>query len=179
MVYNNRTMNGSYGAPDGAGESLRLTIPPNPRYARWVRERVAEFAAFHDAPVEDAREFVTAVGEALANAIEHSSCAESIVITCRPGPHDSIVATVVDCGSGFEPRGVAARDLPPEFAERGRGLPIMRSCSDIFELHSTPGRGTEVTLGRFLRRRDPFGTRHVVRVAAEAYAQPRRKAEGQ
>jgi anti-sigma regulatory factor (Ser/Thr protein kinase) len=140
---------------------------------------VSDFAARHDAAPDDAREFVTAVGEALANAIEHSRSADPIVITCRRA-QDAIVATIVDSGSGFHPAERVAAELPPEFAERGRGLPIMRRCSDIFEVRSAPGRGTEVTLGRYLRRRHAFASRQAVMTPVDAsYGAARTHREGQ
>jgi anti-sigma regulatory factor (Ser/Thr protein kinase) len=47
---------------------------------------------------------------------------------------------------------VVEPSLPGADAERGRGLPIMRRCSDIFAIRSEPGRGTAVVLGRYLQR---------------------------
>ena len=64
---------------------------------------------------------------------------------------DRIVATIRDTGIGF----AGEPNLPPELpgfdAERGRGLAIMRRCSDIFSISSLSGEGTTVTIGRYLR----------------------------
>jgi anti-sigma regulatory factor (Ser/Thr protein kinase) len=135
------------------GATLRLNIPPEPRFARYVRERVAGFAASYNLDGNDLRDFLTALGEALANSMEHSGSPEAIEVTCWLVGTDQFLATVVDKGIGFtvptpelEPR------LPGLESERGRGLPIMRRCTDIFAVRSEIGKGTSVILGRYLRR---------------------------
>jgi len=107
---------------------------------------------------DDLSHFLTAMGEALANAIEHARCDAPIEIECRVG-RGQIVATVTDGGIGFAGDSTAAGELPDATSERGRGLLIMRRCSDIFDVKSVPGKGTAVRLGRYLRG---------VRAAAEA-----------
>jgi stage II sporulation protein AB (anti-sigma F factor) len=135
-----------------APTSLRLRIPPDPKYGGYVRERVAAFAADHDIPKNVADEFVTAVAEALANAVEHARSAH-IVTSCWIVGDDQLVATVVDDGVGFEPdRIMSEPHLPDPLAERGRGVPIMRKYTDHFAVRSAPGKGTSVTLGRTIRR---------------------------
>jgi anti-sigma regulatory factor (Ser/Thr protein kinase) len=108
-------------------------------FAASLQIRNAEFA-----------DFVIAVGEAVANAIEHASTQDAIEVSAWFAG-DYLFATVVDRGVGFEPAGTDAPPLPPEFVERGRGLPIMRQCSDVFTVRSAPGRGTAVTLGHRIR----------------------------
>lgn len=101
----------------------------------------------HDLSTEAVREFVTAIGEAVANAIEHSR-AEAIEVSCWVDSDDKLVASVADSGLGFA--GPADNMLPPPHAERGRGLPLMRRYSDLFAIETEPGRGTRVLLGRKL-----------------------------
>ena len=140
-------------SPLRPGATLRLQIPPEPRYARYVRERVMGFAASYNLDSDDLRDFLTALGEALANSMEHAASTESIEVTCWLVGDDQFLATVVDKGKGFA---MAAPDLEPRLpgleAERGRGLPIMRRCTDIFAVRSEIGKGTSVILGRYLRR---------------------------
>lgn len=133
------------------GRTLKVRIPPNARFSRSARAEIFSFAT-RCARIqrEELEDFIFAVGEALANAIEHSRSNDVIELRCQI-EEDKIVATIIDSGAGFRSDRAPAANLPDAFAERGRGLPIMRRCSDIFAVHSVPGRGTAVVLGRYLR----------------------------
>jgi serine/threonine-protein kinase RsbW len=133
---------------------LKLQIPPQPHLSRLVRERIVAFAAGHGVDAGDLSDFLTATGEAVANAIEHAGSAEPIRVECRLSS-ESITAIVEDNGIGFARPPEITADLPEPTAERGRGLPLMRRCSDILVVNSAPGRGTAVKVGRYLRR--PLG----------------------
>ena len=134
------------------GQALRLRIPPNARFSRPAREELRTFAGRLGIGPNDLEEFIFAVGEALANAIEHSGSSDVIEVRCDYDG-DKIVATIIDSGGGFRSNPLTSVVLPDAFAERGRGLAIMRRCTDIFALHSVPGRGTAIVLGRYLRNR--------------------------
>lgn len=130
---------------------LDLRVPPEPRLSRVVRESVADFARSHGVSEDDLAQFLAALGEALANAMEHARANVPLRVEVRLG-NDRIVATVQDNGVGFASTPTMAEsELPNIDSERGRGLPIMRRCSDIFAVNSTPGKGTAVILGRYLR----------------------------
>ena len=129
---------------------LEFRVPPEPHLARHVREGVLAFAERHGVGDDDVAYFLTALGEALANAIEHAASGDPIHIEVRVG-HDRIVASVQDNGVGFPTTLTVDTDLPTPYAERGRGLPIMRRCCDIFAVNSVPGKGTAVVLGRYFR----------------------------
>jgi len=139
--------------PGKTKPSLRVSIPPDPAFARSAREEVISFATRHAADPEDIEEFIFAVGEALTNAIEHSLSEAAIEVRCEVEGH-RITAMVVDCGAGFHTDPLPKAALPDILSERGRGLPIMRRCSDVFAVHSVPGKGTAVVLGRYLQRRE-------------------------
>jgi anti-sigma regulatory factor (Ser/Thr protein kinase) len=117
-----------------------------------VRQEVLSFAGRYEVGGEELEDFIFAVGEALANAIEHSRSNDVIEVRCQI-EDDKILATIVDSGSGFRSDTVPNVRLPDALSEHGRGLPIMRRCSDVFAVHSIPGRGTAVVLGRYLRRK--------------------------
>jgi anti-sigma regulatory factor (Ser/Thr protein kinase) len=131
-----------------SGPTLHLRVPSDARFARVVRERVITFAKDRHLDEPGLRDFITAIGEALADAIEHAS-SEAIEVNCWLDAEDHIIATVSDFGRGFAavPNGPL---LPPPSEERGRGLPIMRRYSDVFSLSSEPGKGTRVLLARKL-----------------------------
>lgn len=134
----------------GGGPSLKVRIPPNARYGKSVRDEIITFANNYQVARTDLDEFIFAVGEALANAIEHSGSSDVIEVRCQI-EGDKIIATVIDSGRGFETEPVPEKPLPDELSERGRGLPIMQRCTDIFAVRSVPGKGTAVVLGRYLR----------------------------
>jgi anti-sigma regulatory factor (Ser/Thr protein kinase) len=128
---------------------LRLQVPPEPGYAREVREFIQSFARERGTAEDDVHEFVTAVSEALANAIEHGRSREPIDVLCSVNARGDLIARISDYGVGFSPG-----ELPSDgaasasYRERGRGLAIMRRFTDRFSIKSEPGRGTIVT---FLR----------------------------
>jgi anti-sigma regulatory factor (Ser/Thr protein kinase) len=132
------------------GQTLKIRIPPNARFGRDVRRQVLAFARQFGVSLQELEEFIFAIGEALANAIEHSQSNGLIEVRCQV-EDDKIMATILDSGAGFKSDPVRSGKLPDVMFERGRGLPIMRRCTDIFALHSVPGRGTAVVLGRYFR----------------------------
>lgn len=134
------------------GRSLRVRIPPNARFSHSVRHQVLSFAGNQEISSQELEEFIFAVGEALANAIAHSRSSDVIEVHCQI-EDDKILATIVDSGAGFSSDPVSNVTLPDALTEHGRGLPLMRRCTDIFAVHSVPGRGTAVVLGRYLRRK--------------------------
>ncbi len=125
-----------------------------PRYARSARAALAAFASYHDVEPFDLESLTFALGEALANAIEHGHSHDDIEVAFRIDDRQ-IVATVRDRGQGFE--NAVARTpsskvaLPLDSSEIGRGFAIMQRCTDIFDVRSEPGEGTTVTLGRYRR----------------------------
>ncbi|HEY5258714.1 MAG TPA: ATP-binding protein [Candidatus Baltobacteraceae bacterium] len=130
---------------------LRLRFLPDPHCSRIVRERVFEYARSRGigSPILD--DLMFAIGEAIANAIEHSHSPSTIEVRCDVDD-DKIVAAVVDSGRGFDSAAAVASRLPDDLVERGRGLPIMKGFTDIFALRSIPGQGTAVVLGRYVPR---------------------------
>ena len=145
----------SSGRDDGRPptRSLHLRIPPDPRYARTVRDALVGFALLHDIPESDLEALLFAVGEALANAMEHALSGKDIEVFAEVDD-ERFVATVVDYGRGFTSVPHEREPLPSPTAERGRGIPIMQRCTDFFDVRSEPGNGTAVVLGRFRRSRD-------------------------
>ena len=129
---------------------LDFRVAPEPQTSRLVRHSVTEFARAHGVCEDDLAHFLIALGEAIANAVEHGHPETPVEIEVRVGG-DRIIATVQDGGAGFSADAIADAEFPGIDAERGRGLPIMRSCCDIFAVKTEAGRGTAVVLGRYLR----------------------------
>jgi anti-sigma regulatory factor (Ser/Thr protein kinase) len=127
---------------------LRLSIPPLPRFAGTARRALSNFAGFHRLARFDAENLVFALGEAIANAIQHAGTREAIEIAVSV-EGDAVVARVTDRGRGFAPPAAGPVALPSVFAEEGRGFAIMQRCTDFLDVTSRPGAGTVVTFGRY------------------------------
>ena len=140
----------SYDGLATALPQLRLLVPPDPREARAVRERVAAFGhalGLEDDPLNDV---LTVIGEAFANAVQHARSRDPIELTAWLEDDGRFLARIVDRGSGFaEGCDVRAPEGPAEvLAEGGRGMWIMNSCSDAFSVESLPGVGTAIVFAR-------------------------------
>ncbi len=119
------------------------------------------FASLHGVVEADREAMLFAVGEAIANAIEHGAPDADIKVTIEIDKQ-LISARVVDEGRGFGGAPAGMAPLPATYAERGRGIPIMQRCVDLCEVKSSPGRGTVVTLGRFRRDNAAVNQEHAV-----------------
>lgn len=148
--------------PGAPGGRLRLCVLPDPKVGGYVRQAIIAFADAQGIRHDEVINFVAAVGEALANAIEHSHTQEPIEIAAWTLGDDRLFASVRDRGVGFAAgEGTLKPALPEGFAERGRGLPIMRKCTDVFSVRTAPGQGTRVTLGCRVHRAAGTHAQHV------------------
>jgi anti-sigma regulatory factor (Ser/Thr protein kinase) len=142
--------------PDGIATTvpqLRLLVPPDPKEARAVRERIAAFVRDLGVDEEALHDIVTVIGEAFANVVQHASTREPIELTTWLEDGTRLLARIVDRGRGF-PSADAARptEAPDDaLAERGRGMWIMSSCSDMLSVDSLPGLGTAIVFARNVR----------------------------
>lgn len=133
-----------------APERDELTFPAAPKFLADVRrsiERLAEQAHLGRAEVND---LLTAVDEAVANAIRHGSPRGegdmvAVVAEATPG---AITVSIQDNGGGFQVP--AAPEMPGPDALGGRGLPLMCALADSVEV-SRSGKGTRVVLKKSAR----------------------------
>ena len=104
------------------------SFPCSAAGARRARSALKQFARLYlaDRRLDD---FETAIGEALANAVEHSA-AKNIVVACAY-ESSQVIAEIEDDGRGFFPASNVAR--PPHDAVRGFGLFIMHQLLDEIE----------------------------------------------
>ena len=144
-----KTHNGKVSHPSSF--SLQLRIPPLPRYVRSARGALHAFGVYHEVEPRDLENLTFAVGEALANAIEHAHTQNDIAVGFQIDD-SAVVATVSDQGRGLKETPPIAAEMPRDLTETGRGFAIMQRCTDFFDVRSTPGEGTVVTMGRYRRR---------------------------
>jgi serine/threonine-protein kinase RsbW len=130
------------------GRRLRLRIPPTATRAKEVREAVGSFAKLQGVRTRDLDALIFAVGEALANAIEHAG-GDEIEVRCQVDGN-LLQVSITDKGTGFDELPNRNVPLPDALAERGRGIPLMQRCTDVFHVRSVPDGGTEVVLGCYL-----------------------------
>jgi anti-sigma regulatory factor (Ser/Thr protein kinase) len=103
---------------------------PNSRaYVGVARRTALEFARALGLSEEKLEDLGYAVGEALANAVEHGFRERTFfqIRVWRAAHEDAIVIEVQDDGSGFDPTELSD---PDENAARGYGITIMRAMAD-------------------------------------------------
>ena len=121
------------------------TFACTPTEARRARKAVAQFAGAW-LQGHDSSDFETAVGEALANAVEHGKCSYMIV-DCTYSRR-RLVAEIAQNGLGFEPP--SDRHAPAQGSARGYGIFIMQSLLDKLEFYEN---GTRLRLVKRAPRR--------------------------
>jgi anti-sigma regulatory factor (Ser/Thr protein kinase) len=134
---------------------LELRVPPSPWNAGVVRDQLVGVGKTMDMSEEDLEDFVTAVGEAFANAVLHAHSNDSVEIDVNVDDRQTLIAIVRDRGCGIEGAPIAER-LPPAAAERGRGIPLMRRCSTSFAISTHPAGGTLVVMTWEPQRRSQY-----------------------
>ena len=120
---------------------------PNSRaYVGVARRTAIEFARTLGLPEAKIEELSYAIGEALANAVEHGFRERTYfaVRVWRSRDEAAIVVEVEDYGRGFDPDAV---DDPEENAARGYGISIMRAMADRVSFERN---GRLVRLWKFL-----------------------------
>jgi serine/threonine-protein kinase RsbW len=89
-----------------------------------------------------------AVTEACANAVEHAQLGEEYDVVVIVDS-DQCVAEVIDYGAGME-LGRLDGVMVPATTERGRGLPLIRACTDGVELRRVHPHGLAVRMIKVL-----------------------------
>jgi serine/threonine-protein kinase RsbW len=93
-------------------------------------------------------DLAVALTEACDNVVAHARLAERYEVTVRIADGLCVI-DVVDAGAGFIPPS-ESWTRPPVDAESGRGLYLIATLTDRFELHSQPGQGTTVRFAKHL-----------------------------
>lgn len=129
-----------------SASNIELKIPCRPEFAGIVRmqaEAIARRLHYNEEEVQDIK---TAVGEACDNSIEHGMSQNGVDVHYHLSM-DELQIEVIDYGRGFDSTGKG--DEPPDpFAERGRGLFLMKYLMDRVEIYSKAGEGTMMVLAK-------------------------------
>lgn len=118
---------------------LELTLPAVPASLTEIRAAMRRWTAAIEAQPNDVADLLLAIGEAATNVVEHAYGPGGGEIRLKIELHepDELVATVRDDGEWRPARG----------ENRGRGIPIIRGCSDRVDIEHGTG-GTTVTIRR-------------------------------
>lgn len=138
---------------------------PNSRaYVGVARRTAIDFARTLGLSEAQLEELSYALGEALANAVEHGFRERTYfaVRVWRSTEEAAIVMEVEDDGRGFDPEAV---DDPDENATRGYGISIMRAMADRVSFERN---GRLVRLWKFTDSASGTGSTWDDRAAAEA-----------
>jgi anti-sigma regulatory factor (Ser/Thr protein kinase) len=123
--------------------SYRRSYPQTSKAVGRARRDIVDFAeacGFSGQPLCDIE---VAVGEGLANAVEHGHRGEGDFDVYVRRDSVALIVEIKDGGRGFDLRTLPARESPPVDALRGFGLFIMRELMD--EIHYTDS-GTRLRL---------------------------------
>ena len=143
-------MTGGAEVEKGNDQAADLSFPADARYLSEVRRTVERLARQVHLSQFELNDLLTAVDEAVANAIRYGSplgAKNTVWVTCRV-EGDTLVVSVRDEGSGFPVP--SNPEMPGPEAVGGRGLPLMCAVSDTVEIARQNG-GTRVTLQKRAR----------------------------
>ncbi|HEY2421977.1 MAG TPA: anti-sigma F factor [Neobacillus sp.] len=124
----------------------------------FARVTVAAFIAQLDPTMDELTEIKTVVSEAVTNAIIHGyeNNSNGIVHIQASIEGSLIELSIKDDGIGISDVEEARQPLfttKPELERSGMGFTIMENFMDVVEVHTQPGRGTEVRLRKHLKVR--------------------------
>lgn len=123
----------------------------------FARVTVAAFIAQLDPTMDELTEIKTVVSEAVTNAIIHGydHDPEGIVYIAVTIEDQIVEISIKDIGIGISDVEEARQPLfttKPDLERSGMGFTIMENFMDEVEIHSQPGRGTEVKLRKHLTK---------------------------
>jgi serine/threonine-protein kinase RsbT len=115
--------------------------------ARQLARALAEQIGFSPG---DATVVATAVSELARNIVDYAAPGEVLVRPVENGTRRGLVLTARDDGPGIRDLALAMRDGYSTAGRLGMGLPGVRRLMDEFEIVSEPGKGTSVTVKKWL-----------------------------
>ena len=135
----------------------KITFPSRSSNEAFARGAVAAFVAQLDPTVDELAEIKTAVSEAVTNCIVHAypGAIGSVYITVSIFEDGRVRLRIADKGVGIEDVQAAMQPMSTTGGEEraGLGFTVMQTFMDTLRVHSTPGKGTVVTMGKTIARR--------------------------
>ena len=137
---------------------MKLSFPSRSANEGFARAAVAAFVAQLDPAVDELADIRTAVSEAVTNCIVYAypDAIGEIILQARLYPEGRVVIKIRDRGCGIEDIRQAMEPLFTTGGEErsGLGFSVMESFSDKLRVTSRKGKGTVVTLEKYIAPRE-------------------------
>lgn len=144
--------------PMKPNNEMKLSFPSRSANEGFARAAVAAFVAQLDPAVDELADIRTAVSEAVTNCIVHAypDAIGEIILQARLYPEGRVVIKIRDRGCGIEDIRQAMEPLFTTGGEErsGLGFSVMESFSDKLRVTSRKGKGTVVTLEKYIAPRE-------------------------
>ena len=136
---------------------MKVTFLSRSANEGFARTAVAAFAAQLDPAVDELADLRTAVSEAVTNAIVHAypDRLGAVILTVKLYENGLVRVQVKDRGQGIPDVGKAMEPLYTTGGEErsGLGFSVMESFTDRLAVRSAPGKGTTVTMDKYISLR--------------------------
>lgn len=133
---------------------MKLTFPSRSANEAFARSAVASFLSQLDPAVDELADLRTAVSEAVTNCIVHAyrDTIGSITIQMRLYDDGRTVIKIRDRGCGIPDVPQAMEPLYTTGGDdrSGLGFSVMESFTDRLRVSSRPGKGTTVTMEKYI-----------------------------
>lgn len=133
---------------------MHLEFPSRSANESFARTAVASFLAQLDPAVDEVADVRTAVSEAVTNCIVHAypDCLGPVLVQVRLYENGRVVIKVRDKGCGIPDVAKAMEPLYTTGGEdrSGLGFSVMESFTDRIRVASRVGKGTTVTLEKYI-----------------------------
>lgn len=116
-----------------------------------ARQAGRQLAASLGFSTTDQTLIATAISEVARNIVVYAQHGEIVLTEASDGGRVGIQVVAVDTGPGIDNKDLAMRDGYSTKNSLGLGLPGARRLMDDFDLHSELGRGTTVTMRKWMR----------------------------
>lgn len=137
---------------------VKITFPAKSINESFARSAVGAFVAQVDPSVGDLADIKTAVSEAVTNCIVHAyrDAVGTVTLTAALYADGKLTITIADKGCGIPDIEKAMQPMYTTGGDdrAGLGFAVMESFMDKVRVHSRVGKGTRVTLTKWLCRRE-------------------------
>lgn len=141
---------------------MKVTFPSRSANEAFARSAVSAFLSQLDPAVDELADLRTAVSEAVTNCIVHAyrDTIGNITVQMRLYADGRTVVKIRDRGCGMEN---VKQAMEPLFTtggddRSGLGFSVMESFTDRLRVTSRPGRGTTVTMEKYIAVRERQAT---------------------